>query len=350
MFFGEKKIVALDIGTSSIKLAEVETSRKGPVLKKFAVHPLQPGLVAGGEIIESTSVAGAIDGLIKSSRSKRKHVATGMWGSSVIVKKISMPKMDEKLVAEQIKWEAEQYIPFDINEISLEHHVLRNRPGSSESMEVLLIAAKQEFIFRFIESVEVAGLKCAIIDVAGFALANCFEANYGARDGVAAILNIGAGVTNFVVVERGEIIFCRDIGVGGQAYTSEISKAMGVSLAEAEALKISASLGQEVPEEMNGIISNTNEQVVDEVRNSFDFFGATSSGLSAGRMYVTGGSIFVPGLVDQISRAVGTGYEVFDPFQNVSYDSKAFGADSVSQIKAISPVALGLAMRKIGDG
>lgn len=348
MFFGEKKVLALDIGTSSVKLAEIDSSRKGPVLKRFAVYPLSPGLVNGGEILDTSSVSQAIDALVRSSKSKRKQVSTAMWGNSVIVKKISMPKMEDKLVAEQIKWEAEQYIPFDINEISLEHHILRKH-SSMESMDVLLVAAKQEFLFRFMESIDSTGLRCSVVDVAGFALANCFEANYGVLDGVVAIVNIGAGVTNLVVLDKGEVIFCRDVPVGGSTYTSEINKQMGISLNEAEALKISASLGQEVPDEVNNILANTNEQVVEEIRNSFAFFGATSSGLAVNRMFVSGGSIFVPGLIDQVSKAVEVNYEIFDPFQRVTFDSKTLSADYISQIKAISPVALGLAMRKLND-
>jgi type IV pilus assembly protein PilM len=350
MFFGGNSVVALDIGTSSIKLAEVEMNRRGPTLKRFSVVRLAPGLVSGGEIVDTVTVGQNIEALLKSAKSAKKNIATGMWGSSVIVKKISMPKMEEKLVAEQIKWEAEQYIPFDINEVSLEHHILRNRGGSAESMEVLLIAAKQELLFRLIESIEASGAKCVIVDVAGFALANCFEASYGVQQGTVGILNIGAGVTNFVVIDRGEVVFCRDVPVGGQVYTTEIQKAMGVSPQEAEALKLSASLGQEVPQDVNNILSATNDQVVDEIRNSFEFYGATSGGVgSISRIYVSGGSMYVPGLVEQISRAVSVPYEFFDPFTKLAYDAKSLPADFIAQIKAICPVAIGLAMRKVGD-
>lgn len=345
MFFGEKKLVAIDIGTTSIKLAEVESSRRGPVLKRFAIYPLAPGLVTGGEITDAASVAAGIQTLVKSNKVRTKFASTGLWGGSVIVKKISMPKMEPALVAEQVKWEAEQYIPFDINEISLEHYILQNR-DSAESLDVLLIAAKQEFVFRSVETIESAGLTCAVLDVSAFALANCFEANYGHLDGTVALLNIGASVTNLVVLDRGEIIFCRDIPIGGGAYTNEIAKAMGISATEAESLKISASLGQEVPADVNNIISNASEQVVEEIRNSFEFYTATASGAAIQRLYVSGGSIFIPGLVEQLSKTVGAPYEVFDPFLKVTYDQKAFSAEYVSQIKAISAVAIGLAMRK----
>jgi type IV pilus assembly protein PilM len=349
MFFGQKKVVALDIGTSSIKLAEVETGRRGTTLTRFAIYPLEPGWVNGGEIVDIPAVGQAIEALVRQTKTKRKCVSTGMWGSSVIVKKIAMPKMDEALVPEQIKWEAEQYIPFDVNEISLEHHVLKGRSETAESMEVLLVAAKQEFVFRIMEAIEIAGMKCSVIDVSGFSLANCFEENYGSVAGTVALLNIGAGVTNFVVVEKGEVVFCRDIAVGGLNYTSDINKAMGISLGEAEALKISASMGQEVPDEVNSIITSTNEQVVDEIKNSFEFFTATSNGATINQVYLCGGCIFTPGLVEQLAGAVGINCDIINPFQRISYDTKAFSPDYIAQIKSISPVALGLAMRKLTD-
>jgi type IV pilus assembly protein PilM len=349
MIFGQKKILAVDIGTSSVKLAEVDNTPKGPVLKKFAMHPLQNGTVIGGEILDSGLVASCIELLAKTSKTKRKEVATGMWGSSVIVKKINMPKMEEKLVAEQIKWEAEQYIPFDINEITLDHHTLSSKGADGgESMEVLLIAARQELVFRYIESIEGAGLKCSLVDVSGFALANCFEANYGVVDGVVSLINIGAGVANVVIIEKGNVIFCRDVNVGGTNYTTEINKQMGVSLEEAEALKISASHKQEIPDEVLAIIKNTNEQVVDEIKNGFEFFGATSSGPSANKIFVTGGSSVLPGLVDQLVQSLGVQHEMLDPFQRISYDPKVFSPQYIAQIASVSSVVLGLGMRKLG--
>ena len=349
MLFGSKLTMAIDIGTSHIKLAEIEETRRGLVLTKFALQPVAQGVISGGEIVDPTNVAQAIEQLVSGAKSKRKHVATAMWGASVIVKKIAMPRMDEKLVAEQIRWEAEQYIPFDINEMSIDHFVLKTK-GSSESMEVLLIAAKQDFVFRYIEAIEGAGLKCAIIDVVGFALANCFEANYGVLDEVIGIVNIGSGVTNLVVIEKGNVIFSRDVPVGGFNYTSEINKQMGVSLDEAEALKISASMGQEVPEDVMTIIGITNEQVLDEIKNGFEFFSATSNNSSIAKVFVTGGSQFIPGLVEQIGKSLNIPYEIIDPFLKLGYDPKTISIDHLAQIKAMSPVAIGLALRKLGDG
>jgi type IV pilus assembly protein PilM len=348
MFFSDKKLVALDIGTCSVKLAELDFSGKGPVLRKFAVAPINPNMVQNGEIIEVGGLSQTIRGLVEGTRCRRKKAVSALSGNSIIIKKIAMPKMERKLVAEQLKWEAEQYIPFDINEISLEYHILAPR-SSSESMEVLLVAAKQDYVFRVIETLEASALKCAVVDVAGFALANCFEANYGATERPVALLNIGGGITNFVVVDRGEVVFGRDMMVGGINYTSDISKAMGVSIQEAESLKISASTGQEVPDEVMSIIRSTNEQVVDEIKNCFDFFSAASGAMQVSRFFVSGGSVFVPGLVEQITKSTGLPSEPFDPFQRIMYDSRAFSIDYVDQIKAISPIVLGLGLRKVND-
>lgn len=347
MFFQNKNLVALDIGTGSVKLAELDLTSRGPILRKFGVMPLNQGTISGGEIMEFGALSSTVESLVSASKTKRKFAITGMWGSAVIVKRISMPKIEEKLVAEQLKWEAEQYIPFDINEISLDYHILKS--SAAESMDVLLVAAKQEYIFRFIECIDAAKLKCSVVDVAGFALANCFEANYGKSDRPVALINIGAGVTNFVVVAGGDVQFSRDISIGGVSFTNEICRAMGVNQQEGEALKLSAAFGQEVPAEVNSIIATTNEQIVEEVKSSFDFYTATANGNACVKFYVSGGSVFVPGLVEAISKAVGIPFEPLDPFLRIQYDTKVFTPEYIDQIKAISPVALGLGLRKLAD-
>jgi type IV pilus assembly protein PilM len=350
MFFTSKKnLVAIDVGSSSIKLAEIESTSRGPVLKKFSMVPLNNGAVVGGEIMEFGSVSSAIDTLLSAAKSKRKNAVTGMWGASVIVKKISMPKMDAKLVGEQIRWEAEQYVPFDINEVSLDYHILKSRDQGAESMEVLLVAAKQEYIFRYIECLEVAKLKATIIDVSDFALANCFEANYGVFDQPVALLDIGAGATNFVVIDRGEVVFCRDVAVGGATVTSEIAKTMSVSFEEAESLKASAALGQEAPSEVLSCISSANELLVEEIKSTFEFFAATNAVNNIKDLYVCGGGMYTPGLPEAIANATGLAFQQLDPFHRVAFDAKALSPQYIDQIRAGCAVAVGLALRQAGD-
>ncbi|MGE0527151.1 MAG: type IV pilus assembly protein PilM [Bdellovibrionales bacterium] len=351
MFFRPTKIIGLDIGTANIKMAELDVSRKSATLSSFSIMPTPPRAINGGEIVDPAAVAETLKNMLATSRSKRKHVAVGLWGTSVITKRISIPQMDEKLVAGQIRWEAEQYIPFEIGEVNIDFKVLRQFQSSPENMDVLLVAARQEVAFLYQDIVQSAGLNCAVLDVAGFALANCFSNNWGVQKGqTVALMNIGASVTNFVVIENGEVIFCRDVPVGGMTYTSEIHKAMGMSIEEAEALKISACTGQAAPEEVAGIIQNVHEIVAEEVQSSIDFFINITPGLPVQQCFVTGGASRTVGLLQYLGQQTKLKFEIFDPFRAIRINEKTLSYDYVSEIRDFSAVAVGLGLRAPGDG
>jgi type IV pilus assembly protein PilM len=349
MFFKSKKLIGLDIGSSSIKLAEMDVSNSGATLISFGFAPTPQNTVSGGEITDIGSIGMAVQTLLSEIKSKRKSIATAMWGTAVIVKKITIPKMDRKLIKDQIRFEAEQYIPFDINNISLAHHIL---PFSSspDTMDILLVAAQNELVTQYTQVVEMTGLNCNILDVSGFALANSFEMNYGKIPGeIVGLLNFGASITNFVVLQHGEIIFCRDIPVGGANYTNEIHKALGVTTQEAEALKLSAISRREVPDEVHSIISATNEAVTEEIRSSLDFLGATTNGITLNRCFYTGGSSATSGLVETCSRVTGIPMQLFNPFNKIKANDKRFSPEYLGQIAPFAGVVTGLALRKAGD-
>lgn len=347
MFFKSKKVIGLDIGTSTIKMAELEVSRNKVELLSFGFTPTPANSLNGGEITNASSVAGAVRKLVSEVRSKRKQVATGLWGTAVIVKKITIPRIEKKLIAGQIQWEAEQYLPFDINSISLAYHVI-NPNGSSETMDLLLIAAQHELVNQYRTAVHDAGLELAILDVSGFALANAFEANYGRLGETIGIINIGSGVTNFVVITQGEVIFSRDVAIGGFNYTNEISKELGVTLPEAESLKLSAVGMGAVPDQVHSIISTTNDLVTDEIRNSFEFFVGSNNGAVLHRCFVTGGSSSIPGLMEQISKTTQVSTERMNPFQRIKA-TRNFSEPYLRQIAPFASVALGLGIRQAGD-
>ncbi len=348
MLFKNKKLIGLDIGTSSIKLAEMEVSRRSATLISFGFAPTPAGAVGSGEITDIAALSQVIKNLAAEVKTRRRYVAIGLWGTAVIVKKITIPKIDTNLLSEQIRWEAEQYIPFDINEISLAYHVLK-QGGSADTMDILLIAAQNELVMQYAETIEGAGLSSSVMDVSGFALANSFEMNYGGENNCVALLNIGAGITNFVVVNKGEIVFSRDVPTGGQSFTNEIHKEMGITLGEAEALKISAVAGREVPDEIHSIIAATTETVCEEVNNSFEFFAATSNGLAISKCYYSGGGSAMVALIEQLSRTVSLPFEKFDPFLRLKFDGKSFSPSYLEQIKPFAGVVTGLALRQVGD-
>lgn len=348
MFFKSNKVIGLDIGTTSIKLAELSVSRNGATLESFAMVPTPAGSVTGGEIHDIASVAMAIQSVVQEAKTKTKNVSTGMWGTAVIVKKVTMPRMDKKLIKDQIRFEAEQYIPFDLSNVSLAYHELQTN-ASPESMDVLLIAAQNELVVQYSQAVEVAGMKCSVLDVSGFALANTFEFNYGRLPETVGLINFGSTITNFVVIQNGDVVFCRDILVGGANFTNEIHKALGVTVPEAEALKMSASAGREVPDDVHSVLSQTNEAVAEEIRNAIDFLGATTNGVSINRFYYSGGASFTPGLVDTIVRTTGIACEPLSPWMKIKGNPKKIDLQYMEQVTSFSPIALGLALRKAGD-
>ncbi len=349
MFFASKQLIGLDIGTSSLKLAQVKITRKGTTLTRFSMMSMPPSSISGGEILNLTGISQVIKSLFSEAKVRSKNVATGMWGTAVIVKKISIPQMDGKLIAEQIRWEAEQYIPFDINDISLSHHILEKKNQSGDTMDVLLIAAKKDLVLQYAEVVSEAGYKCKTVDLNGFALANCFEMNFGINSETLALINIGASVTSFVVIKDGDVIFCRDIAVGGENYTSEIHKDMGLSMEEAESLKLSISSGEAVPDEIHPVISATNEMIAEEIQSSFEFFHATEVGEKISRLYFTGGGSLTPGLTDQIILMTGVEGEAFSPLKGLIKGGKSLSKAYLDQIEPFASVSIGLALRSAGD-
>ncbi len=345
--FGKKKIVGVDIGTSTIKLVELDVGRSSTSLVSFAITPTPAQSFSSGDILNPQAVGEAIRQLMNQVKTKRTSGGCGLGGSSVIVKRISIPKMDENLISEQIRWEAEQYVPYDINEVNLGYEIIR-KSANSESIDLLLIAAVQGHVFKYAEALQVANLNCDVVDVNGFALANCFKKNYGEMEGqTVALLNIGAAATNMVILENSEIVFSRDIAVGGMTYSHDLQKGLNISLEEAEAIKLSVSNSQTAPEEAAGIMQSTHDAVVEEIKGSFDFFLNTTKSQTINRCFVTGGGSKTKGLVERLAKVAPC--ERLDPFFNIKYNSKAFSNDYIEQIRDFSAVVLGLALRNPGD-
>lgn len=346
MFFSSKKVIGVDLGSSSIKIVELEASGGGYNLVSFGVVPTPSEAISNGQINDPSLLSSGIQGVLKDSKTKTKVAVTGMWGSSIIIKKISIPRVDAKVLQETIRFEAEQYIPFDIASVALTHVAL-NSNNSSDTMDVLVIAAKSDQLVQYVEAVSLSQLKCTIMDANSIALANCFEINYGVLRGeTVALMNFGAEITNFVVLHNGDLIFCRDVGVGGNNISNEISRTLGVSLAEADSFKISALAGAEVPDEVHSIISSETERMVEEIKNSFDFFSASNVGIGISRVFFSGGGSHLSSLIQQVAISLGITFEKMDPFKKIKVNTKKFNLNYLDKISYLAPIAVGLASRE----
>jgi type IV pilus assembly protein PilM len=348
-FFSRAKVIGLDIGSSYLKAIEMEFSVKGGLsLVSFGMAAVPPDSVANGMIVNSQELVTSIQGIISHSKMTAKVGVTGLSGSSVIIKKITIPRVDNNVLKETIRFEAEQYIPFDINSVALTFVPLKANQND-ETMDVLIIAGQNEVLIQYVEVVALCGLKCSIMDVNNFALANCFEYNYGIFPGeTIGIMNFGHETTNFVVINNGEVLFCRDLGVGGANFSNEIARSMSVTFAEAESFKVSAVSGMEVPDEVHTIINTEIERFVDEIKNSFEFFSASNPNTSIDRYYFSGGTSQMITLVEQVAHALGAPFERLDPFKKVKIIDNKLSPTYLKQISHFAPIAVGLAARGKG--
>ncbi len=351
--FGKSKsIIGLDIGSTCVKAVECAVKSKGIEMVRVGVAKLPPEAIVQGAFLNSGAVVSAIQEAVASAGIKAKHVATAVSGHSVIVKKISLPSMTREELDESIRWEAEQYIPFDINEVNLDFQIVEGSEADGQ-MDVLLVAAKKDLIDDYVQVIADAGLTPTVIDVAAFAVENAFHANYETSpDDVVALVNIGSQVVNINIVSRGAPAFTRDISTGGNAYTEEIQKALSVSWEEAERMKIGGNRHEEsqdvVPQEVEDAIRQVTDTVLGEISRSLDFFAATAAESRINRVYLAGGGSQVSGLEAAFQGKTNLPVERLNPFARV-VPASSLDARMLDDLGPGLAVATGLALRRMDD-
>lgn len=352
LFARPRTAVALDIGSSQVKLLELERDRNGrPRLKHFGVAPVPPEAIVDGAFMNTSAVVATIRELIARHRVKTKDAIVGVSGNSVIIKRISLPVMTQEELEESITWEAEQYIPFDVNDVNIDAHILKGHADEAGQMEVLLVAARKEIINEYQSLVLEAGLRPAVIDVAAFALENQYSLNYDITDQAVALVNVGAATVNINVLRNGVSAFTRDVGMGGRSYTEEIQRAMNVSFEEAEAFKVGghdAERSAVVPEDVERVLSTVSENIASEIHRSLDFY-VSSGGATLGRIALSGGASVTPGLRGALQRLAGCQVEFVDPFKRIQVDERAFNPRFLQDVAPAAAVAVGLGLRRPDD-
>ena len=317
----------------------------------FGTEPVPADTIVDGAIIDAAAVADAVARALDASRIKTKDVVASLSGNAVIVKKINLPVMTEAELSESIHWEAEQYIPFDIQDVNLDYQILSTRPGDGRgSMEVLLVAAKKDRITDYTDVINKTGRTAVVVDVDAFAVQNAYEANYDLEPGVVvALLNIGASGVNINIVSGEQSLFTRDISIGGNAFTEAIQKELGLPFDSAERVKKGETMDGVDPADVAPILRTVTESVLLEIQKTFDFFKATAASDRIDRVLVSGGTSRVDGFVDRLAERFGTPVELFDPFRKIQFDPKRFGIERVEDVAPTSAVAVGLALRRAGD-
>ena len=347
-----KPVVGLDIGSSAVKAVELKPSGKSFRVSAFGIEPVPPDSIVDGAIIDGAAVSDAIQRLFENKAFKTKEVAASLSGNAVIVKKISLPVMSEAELSESIYWEAEQYIPFDIQDVNLDYQILDAGKGGDGkgTMDVLLVAAKKDKIADYTGVISQAGRIPVIVDVDAFALQNAYETNYGLDTrSVIVLLNAGASAININIVSGGQSVFTRDISIGGNAYTEAVQKELNLQFESAELAKKGEMVDGVRFDEVKPVLHAMTENVLLEIQKTFDFFKATASSDRIDRILTSGGACGVDGFGHALEERFGAPVEVFDPFRKVAFDPNKLGLSDPDRLAPTAAVAVGLALRKAGD-
>ena len=337
-----------DIGSSAVKLVELKPLKNGEFqLLHAASAELSPEAIVDGAIMDSSLVVEALSHLISENNIKNQFFGTSLSGHSVIIKRIPLPSMTEAELAESIQWEAEQYIPFDINDVNLDYVVLGESGG--DTMDVLLVAVKKDRIADYTSVIVQAGKQPALVDVDVFALQNAYEVNYGVPSETVALVNVGASVMNINVLHQGTSVFWRDVAFGGNQYTEAIQRELNLPREDAERLKRGDRVGEHSLQNVLGILNSVSEDLAAELQKTVDFFVATSSVDRLDKLVLAGGSAQVLNLDEVLKERFQVAVEVMNPFRNIRYSESEFDPEWINRHAPAMSVAVGLAVRAVGD-
>ena len=349
MIFGSKKqVIGLDIGASSIKVAQLQQTKKGAELKTFGMLPLRPEVIVDGAIMDAEVVVDTIRQAVKEFKVGGKYVSLSVSGHSVIVKKIIVADMSREELEGAIETEAQQYIPFDIEDVNVDFQILESDEMlESGEMAILLVAVKKEKVDEHLELIREANLDPIVVDVDAFALENAYELNYEIEpELVIGLVDIGAGTMNINILQEGISSFVRDISIGGDQYTEAIQKEFNVNFDVAESLKRGQPLEDISQEDVLAIVNTVSDDIAVEIQRSFDFFRASTMDVAVDKLYLSGGCSLFGGIDRFFEEKLGVEIEILNPFRNLKI-AKKFDKDYLESIAPQAAVAVGLALRRL---
>ena len=350
MFLSKKTpLVAIDIGSSSIKLVQLTDFKEGQYeLTHFGIMPLDKECVVEGAIKKPYQVVDALKNLIKSEKIQSRYAVSAVAGEAVFIKKIKVPIMSEEKLSEKITQEAEQYIPFDIDEVVLDFQILDKINGNKEEkmMEALLVAVQRVIIDERTDILLEAGLKPVIIDLDLFALMNAARlTNDLSSMGTIALIDLGDSFTHINIIQNGVIGYTRDIPVGGGYLTNMLMSKFKVPFEQVLAIKRGKFSPDIREEEVIETIIQAYNNILEEIQKYFDYF-STLSNHKMEKVLLCGGGSMIRGLDDYCADYLKIPVETLNPMQGVKVNPNVFDRSLVDEMSGLSTVALGLARRK----
>ena len=353
LFSGKPEgLMGVDISATGIKLVELARSRTGYELKSMAIVPLPRDAIVENTIIDSMAVSQALLDAIEVARPSTRNVAIAVSGNAVIIKTISIHTTTEFELETQIRFEADQHVPYDIDDVYLDFQILGKSSGDSDEMDVVLVACKREVVEDFQLVLNEAGLQAKCVDCAVFALENAAELTdeHGAfgesevlnpEDAqVNALVNIGASLMNINVLINGQMSFVRDQFFGGHNLTEEIQKEHKISYQAAEQMKLENFSGVS-PEALERFYVGLTSELV----RSLDFYAANHAEFPVQKILLSGGTALIPGIASEIEQRLGIETTVLRPFKNIKIANRKFDSEYLERIGPMMVVPIGLALR-----
>lgn len=347
--------VGLDIGSSAVRAAVVDTAKSSPLLRRFADMPLPPGAVVAGEILDHGAVAEAVGALWKRNKLPRKRVVIGIASQRVIVRQVDVPHLEEEEMVEALPFQVHDAIPIPVEEAVLDYVPLEefNTPDGELMLSILVVAAQREMIDELLGVASSANLDVLAIDLSAFGLV---RAAFGADlmlggDGPQALLDIGISMSQIAVVRGGITRFVRILPVGGDQFTEDLRAGLSLGYEDAEDLKRVVGVAPEGMPEGEGdqaaarrTLTRTADSLIEEIRGSVNYYLTQAGEHSLDRLVVSGNAARLPHLANRIGRALGTRVEPVRVLDHIGVGRLQMTESQLFDLQPVLPAAVGLAM------
>lgn len=351
MIFGKKDhLVGLDIGSSSIKVAEIKVTGKGLTLHKFGSTKIVPGTIVEGRIMDMESLAATIRSLFDSQKIREKNIAISTGGSSVVIKTIDITSGSKKELHKTIYSEAEQYIPYDMDDVNIDYQVLGESDFSADQVNVLLVAVKKDLVAEYIDLIQMAGLNPRIIDVDTFALQNVYERlPYENKGKTTLLVDVGASKMSLNILKGNLSLMMRDNVSGTHQILEELCDQFDITLDEAE---------QAINGEVNDIVSQDKVQEISlrvaqswcaEIREVIDTYVSNTNDENVEKIILSGGGAFIEGFQESLLSELDADISIINPFEGLIVNENKFSDDFITRSGPLASISIGLALRRIDD-
>ena len=346
-------LIAVDIGSSAIKMLELSGRGDHRKLKNFAMELLPRGTIENGAIVDVQAVSAALNKLVSRLGAKGRRASVSVSGSGVLLKRVRITPGKDATLEEQVNFHASQAFQLDLADLYYDYADMGASLRYPDDVDVLLAGARREVVEQVVEIVKSSGMLLGVIEAAPLSIANMFELNYGIVDGLIALISIGANHTQVSFVDQGRFIYNHEMPTGGEAYTSAIMQSMNLPRDSAESLKISAAANpSSATDDLRRILDETSQVIVNDIRQIFSFFASSPEADGVGAVkfsFLTGGASRTLGLDAAIAQATGVQVYFMNPYQRVQVADKKFQLDQVMALGPFFGVAIGLGIRAKGD-